>query len=300
MSNQEADRAVPGRGPGREWAGAATELFADFADRVDGKEDVPLRASLDGGVATLTLDRPRRRNSLDLTLSRHLLLGLMSAGDDPGVRTVVITGSGGAFCAGDDVESVRRWRLGDRVDTPFDPITSDAHYLRVCEAILHLPKPVIAGLTGAAAGAGAEIACAADFRLASTRASIGSCLAGVGHVGNVVLMSRLTGPARATEIYLTGRMVSGDEAVRLGLFDRLCEPEEFDGELAALASRFAALPTASVGLFKELRERSWGQPAEYGLRLQDAYHLKTHATVADAREGMAAFAEKRPPRFTGG
>ncbi|SCD35260.1 enoyl-CoA hydratase-related protein, partial [Streptomyces sp. DvalAA-19] len=176
MSNQEADRAVPDRGTGREWAGAATESFAEFADRVDGKEDVPLRASLDGGVATLTLDRPRRRNSLDLTLSRHLLLGLMSAGDDPGVRTVVITGSGGAFCAGDDVESVRRWRLGDRVDTPFDPVTSDAHYLRVCEAILHLPKPVIAGLTGAAAGAGAEIACAADFRLASTRASIGSCL----------------------------------------------------------------------------------------------------------------------------
>ncbi|NEE23373.1 enoyl-CoA hydratase, partial [Streptomyces sp. SID7499] len=90
---------------------------------------------------------------------------LMCAGDDPRVRTVVITGSGGAFCAGDDVGSVRRWRLGDRADTPFDPITSDAHYLRVCEAILHLPKPVVVGLTGAAAGAGAEIACAADFRL---------------------------------------------------------------------------------------------------------------------------------------
>lgn len=260
--NQEAFRA--GQEPPAEWAGAATESFADFADRVDGKEVVPLRASLAGGVATLTLDRPHRRNSLDLTLSRHLLLGLMCAGDDPRVRTVVITGSGGAFCAGDDVGSVRRWRLGDRADTPFDPITSDAHYLRVCEAILRLPKPVVVGLTGAAAGAGAEIACAADFRLADTRASIGSCLAGVGHVGNVVLMSRLTGPARATEIYLTGRMVSGDEAVRLGLFDRLCEPEDFDRELADLAGRFAALPTASVGLFKELRERSWGQPPSTG------------------------------------
>lgn len=295
--SQEAFRA--GQEPPAEWTGAATESFADFADRVDGKEDVPLRASLAGGVATLTLDRPHRRNSLDLALSRHLLLGLMCAGDDPRVRTVVITGNGGAFCAGDDVGSVRRWRLGDRADTPFDPITSDAHYLRVCEAILRLPKPVVVGLTGAAAGAGAEIACAADFRIADTRASIGSCLAGVGHVGNVVLMSRLTGPARATEIYLTGRMVSGAEAVHLGLFDRLCEPEDFDRELADLAGRFAALPTASVGLFKELRERSWGQPAEYGLRLQDTYHLKTHATVADAREGMAAFAEKRPPRFTG-
>ncbi|MEI7030371.1 enoyl-CoA hydratase/isomerase family protein [Streptomyces pratensis] len=295
-----APRAEETGPAGREWVGAATETFADFADRVDGRRDVPLRARFDCGVATLTLDRPHRRNSLDLTLSRHLLLGLMCAGDDPRVRTVVVTGSGGAFCAGDDVDSVGRWRSGDRGDTPFDPITSDAHYLRVCEAMLHLPKPVVAGLTGAAAGAGAEIACAADFRLADTRASIGSCLAGVGHVGNVVLMSRLAGPARATEIYLTGRMVSGAEAVRLGLFDRLCEPGDFERELGELAGRFAALPTASVGLFKELRERSWGQPAEYGLRLQDAYHLKTHATVADAREGMAAFAEKRRPRFTGG
>ncbi|NEE43807.1 enoyl-CoA hydratase, partial [Streptomyces sp. SID8455] len=109
-----SQEALPtGQEPAAEWAGAATESFADFADRVDGKEDVPLRASLAGGVATLTLDRPHRRNSLDLTLSRHLLLGLMCAGDDPRVRTVVITGSGGAFCAGDDVESVRRWRLGD-------------------------------------------------------------------------------------------------------------------------------------------------------------------------------------------
>ncbi|MFF3559188.1 enoyl-CoA hydratase-related protein [Streptomyces sp. NPDC002574] len=285
--------------PAREWAGAATQTFAAFADRVDGDGDVPLRAGQSGGVATLTLDRPHRRNSLTAGLSRHLLLGLLCAGDDPSVRVVVLTGNGGAFCAGDDVDSVRRWRLGDRADAPFDPLTSDAHYLRVCEAMLHLPKPVVVALTGAAAGAGAEIACAADYRLADSNAAIGSCLAGVGHVGNIVLMSRLTGPARATEIYLTGRMVAGEEAVRLGLFDRLCAPGELDAELAVLTASFAALPTASVGLFKELRERSWGQPVEYGLRLQDAYHLRTHATVADAAEGLAAFTEKRRPRFTG-
>ncbi|MCW7943746.1 enoyl-CoA hydratase [Streptomyces hygroscopicus] len=260
---------------------------------------MPLRARLADRVATLVLDRPRHRNSLIHALSSHLLRGLLCAGDDPEVRTVVLAGSGGAFCAGDDVDSVRRWRLGDRADTPFDPVTSDAHYLRVCEAVLHLPKPVLAAVTGAAAGAGAEIVCAADYRLADTTASIGSRLAGVGHVGNVVLLSRLVGPARATEIYLTGRMVPAAEALALGLFDRVCAPDAFSRELGALTEQFAALPTASIGLFKELRERAWGQPAEYGLRLQDSYHLRTHTTVRDAAEGLRAFTEKRRPRFTG-
>ncbi|MEK8145545.1 enoyl-CoA hydratase/isomerase family protein [Streptomyces sp. M10(2022)] len=230
---------------------------------MDGKEDVPLRARLDGGVATLTLDRPHRRNSLDLTLSRHLLLGLLCAGTIRGFAR-----SSSPETAGPSARATMSRACGDggwaTAATPVRP-----H---------HLGRSLSAGLRGDPAppqtrgggsdrrrgGRGAEIACAADFRLADTRASIGSCLAGVGHVGNVVLMSRLTGPARATEIYLTGRMVSGTEAVHLGLFDRLCEPADFDRELAALTDRFAALPTASVGLFKELRERSWGSPPSTG------------------------------------
>ncbi|MER6127928.1 enoyl-CoA hydratase-related protein [Streptomyces sp. NPDC001795] len=299
MTTETARPAETVRAQRREWTGAATLSFAAFADRIDPDPDIPLRAHMADRVATLVLDRPRHRNSLTHVLSSHLLQGLLCAGDDPEVRTVVLTGSGGAFCAGDDVDSVHRWRLGDRADAPLDPLTSDAHYLRVCEAILHLPKPVVAAVTGAAAGAGAEILCAADYRLADTTAAIGSRLAGVGHVGNVVLMSRLVGPARATEIYLTGRMVPAGEALELGLVDRVCPPDAFSRELGALTEQFAALPTGSVGLFKELRERSWGQPAEYGLRLQDSYHLRTHSMVRDAAEGLRAFTEKRPPRFTG-
>ncbi|WP_078591924.1 enoyl-CoA hydratase/isomerase family protein [Streptomyces megasporus] len=273
--------------------------FAAFADRVSADPAVPLLASLHEGVAVLRLDRPERRNALTLPLSGALLEGLVRAGADHRVRAVVLRGSGPAFCAGDDVPSVRRWLDGDRADVPFDPVTSDAHYLRICEQMLHLPKPVVVGLTGATAGAGAEIACAADYRLADDTAAIGSRLASVGHVGNVVLMSRLVGPARATEIYLTGRMVPAAEALSLGLVDRVVPAASFEAELAETARRFAALPTRSVGLFKELRERSWGQPAEYGLRLQDAYHLRTHDEVRDAAEGLDAFVARRPPRFEG-
>jgi 2-(1,2-epoxy-1,2-dihydrophenyl)acetyl-CoA isomerase len=274
--------------------------FARFAARAGAEPEWCLAAAVDElGVAVLTLDRPRQRNSLTRPMAEALLRGLVTAAADPAVRVIVLRGAGGAFCAGDDVRSVDRWRAGDRDDAPFSPLTGDAHYLRVCEAILAAPKPVVAALEGAAAGAGAEIACAADYRLLSEDAQIGSCLVRVGHVGNVVLMSRLVGPGRATEIYLTGRLVPAAEALALGLADAVVPRAAFEKELAALVAGFAAAPTRAIGLFKELRERTWGQPAEYGLRLQDAYHVRTHAESADAGEGLRAFVERRPPRFTG-
>jgi 2-(1,2-epoxy-1,2-dihydrophenyl)acetyl-CoA isomerase len=269
--------------------------FARFAEGLD----ETLAADLTDGVATLTLNRPERRNSLTRGMAEALLAALVVAGGDERVRVIVLRGAGGMFCAGDDVAAVDRWRAGERDEAPFDPLTADAYYLRVCEAVLNAPKPVIAAVEGAAAGAGAEIACAADFRLFSADARIGSCLVRVGHVGNVVLMARLVGPGRATEIYLTGRLVPAAEALAIGLADRVAPPERFEKELAALAEDFARAPTRAIGLFKELRERSWGQPATTGLRLQDAYHLRTHAEVRDGGEGLRAFAERRPPNFTG-
>ncbi|WP_194905461.1 enoyl-CoA hydratase/isomerase family protein [Catenulispora rubra] len=258
-----------------------------------------LLAELSEGVATLTLNRPERRNSLTHEMARDLLRGLVVASGDPQARVIVLRGAGGTFCAGDDVATVERWRHGDRAAAPFDHLTSDAYYLRICEAMLNAPKPVVAAVEGAAAGAGADIACAADYRLLADSARIGSCLVGVGHVGHAVLMSRLVGPGRATEIYLTGRLVPAAEALAIGLADRVAPAEHFDKELAGLVGGFAQAPTRAIGLFKELRERSWGQPATTGLRLQDAYHLRTHAEVQDSGEGLRAFTERRPPNFTG-
>lgn len=270
-----------------------------FATVVTGDPEVPLAVRCEDGVATFVLDRPDRHNALTRRLSAALLEGLVHAGADRSVRCVVLTSSGASFCTGDDVSSVQQWRLGDRSAAPFDPLTHDADYLRICEEMLHLPKPVVAAVAGPTAGAGTEIACAADYRIAASTATFGSRLLQVGHVGNVVLLSRVVGPARATQIYLTGRMVPATEALQIGLVDEVVPPEVFAESAAACARRMAELPTRSVGLFKELRERTWGQPVEYGLRMQDAYHLRTHDEVRDAAEGMTAFIERRTPHYDG-
>ncbi|UGY94130.1 enoyl-CoA hydratase/isomerase family protein [Streptomyces gobiensis] len=258
-----------------------------------------LHRELRDGVATLTLNRPGQRNALDRELSEQLLAALVRAAADPAVRCVVITGSGGAFCAGDDLAAVSEFLDGVRTNTPADAVTGDGHYLRICEAIVTCPKPVIAGIDGAAAGAGTEIACAADYRLASDRAKIGSCLVQVGHLGNAVMLPRVVGPARATEMFLTGRLVGAAEAERTGLVHQVVPAERFSAELSGLAARLASGPTKSIGYYKELREAAWGQPVLYGLRLQDIFHVRSHTEIKDASEGPRAFLEGRPPQFAG-
>ncbi|NJQ04838.1 enoyl-CoA hydratase/isomerase family protein [Streptomyces lonarensis] len=255
--------------------------------------------TLDGGVATLRLNRPARRNALSRGLAVLLVDALRRCGRDPEVRVVVLTGTAGAFCAGDELDERAESLAAVGPDTPVDPHTGDLLYLRICEQIVQLPKPVIAAVDGAAAGAGTEILCAADLRIASDRTRIGSCVVKVGHLGNAVMLPRVVGPARATEIYLSGRLVGAEEAARIGLVDHLVEQAEFPAAVAKLAGRLAAGPTATIGLYKELRERAAGVPVAQGLRLQDAYHLRTHLEVPDSAEGLAAYVAGRVPRFTG-
>lgn len=278
--NAETDR--PASGPARPEAG-----------------DEALRETLRGGVATLELNRPHRRNALTRELCVRLLRALRRCGADPAVRVVVLTGSEGAFCAGDE--------LGERAEsldevspeTPVSPVTGDQLYLRVCEDILQLGKPVIAALDGVCVGAGTEIACAADLRVASSRTRIGSGVVRVGHLGNAVLLPRVVGPARATEIFLSGRLVKAEEAHRIGLVDHLAPEDEYPETLRQLVAGLASAPTATIGMYKELRQRAEGLPALQGLRLQDAYHMRTHLEIPDASEGLSAFMEGRRPEFTG-
>ena len=259
-----------------------------------------LRETLDDGVATITMNRPERRNGLDRELGLRLLESVLRAAESPAVRAIVLTGAGRAFCAGDDISGLGELVSGNRVNTPSVQESGDAYYLRVCEALVQAQKPVIAGINGAAVGAGAEIACAADYRLATSCARIGSGLIKLGQVGNVVMMTRVVGPARATEIFLTGRLVEAGEAERIGLFDRVVSADAFSRELAVLAARLANGPTKTIGLFKELRERTWYQPAEFGLRLQDQYHARCcGGEVDEGLEGPRAYLELRPPKFTG-
>lgn len=258
-----------------------------------------LRVERRDHVLRLTLNRPARRNALDRATGTALLQAVQKAAADAGVRVVVLTGAGPAFCAGDDIATLDAMFAGRTGDEPSMRETGDALYLRIAEAMIQCPKPVVAAINGAAAGAGAEIACAADIRIAAASARIGSGLVHIGQFGSAALLPRVVGPARATELYISGRLVPADEAARIGLVHEVVPDQELPARVDLLARELAGRATKAIGLFKEARERMYGQPVEFGLRLQDAYHTRCMTEVADAVEGARAFLERRPPRFEG-
>lgn len=252
-----------------------------------------------GGARWLTLDRPRRLNALDRELADALLAAVVDAAADPAVRVIVLTGAGGAFCAGDDIHTLTDFMRTRSVDTvACHPATKDATYLRVAEALIAAPKPVVAALDGVAAGAGIELACAADLRIASTRTRIGSGLVRAGQVGTFALTSRVIGPSRATELYLSGRLLDASEALAIGLLTEVFPDEEYAAGLERRVAELGEAATAAIGMFKQLRERSVGQPVEHAIRLQDRFHVDSH-DLLDSAEGFTAFTEGRAPRFAG-
>ncbi|CAM4077882.1 4-chlorobenzoyl coenzyme A dehalogenase-2 [Corynebacterium diphtheriae subsp. lausannense] len=268
-----------------------------LADTVGSQDSMIVK--LEGAVALIALNRPERHNALTASMGRRFLEVVLRAVADPVVRSILIAGEGNSFCAGDDLQEVKAWVDGERGRAPFDPVTHDAYYLRVCEALVKAPKPVVVAMSGVTAGAGLDIACAADYRVMGESARCGSRLSLVGHVGHAVLLPRIVGMARATNWYMTGRFVLADEALAVGLADEVVPDAEVRARATTVAEQFAAGATQAMGLFKELRERAWGQPIEAGLRLQDAYHLTTHDRVRDAERGIRAAASREPGVFLG-
>lgn len=250
------------------------------------------------GVLWLQFNRPAAGNALDRELGERLLCALHQALDD-GTRVVVITGTGPSFCAGDDLKSVEAHLAGERERSPVVGTTDDPIYLRIVESIVNAPFPVIAAINGAAAGAGTEIACAADLRIANTDARIGSCLIKVAQVGTALMLARVVGEARATEIFLSGRLVDMDEALRIGLVHEVVDAGVLEVAAMQRARALAQAPTKAIALYKELRERLHGQSLEHGLRLQNTFHIRNNREVEDSTEGARAFLDKRPPQFTG-
>ncbi len=264
-----------------------------------GKTETLLVSRPAQGVLWLTMNRPAQRNALDRALGEELLRALEDAETDPQARVVVLTGAGSAFCGGDDLGAVDEHLTGDRTNSPVLGDTADPVYLRIVEAIVTAPQPVIAAVNGPAAGAGTELACAADLRIASDTARIGSCLVNVAQVGTAVMLPRIIGTAKATEIYLSGGLLDAADAERLGIYTRVVPSGEFQDAVLAEARRLAAAPTRAIGLYKQLRERVYGQPLEQSLRIQNGFHIRNNREVHDAVEGARAFVEKRSPEFTG-
>ncbi|GIK50162.1 MAG: enoyl-CoA hydratase/isomerase family protein [Hyphomonadaceae bacterium] len=265
-------------------------------------DEKAILTEFDNGVLWIRLNRPGARNAFNRALGEQLLDSLIEVDRDPKVRCAVIIGSEPAFCAGDDIGGIKVL-LGLAPPSPGSAGDSARDgsilYLACARRVLRSPKPILAAINGPAAGAGTEFACAADLRLASSTARIGSGLISIGQMGNAVLMTRLIGPARATALFLDGSLISAEEAKGIGLVDYVFDSETFEQDVRSFALRIASLPTKAIGLFKETREKALSAHWEVALGEQEKAHWRNMAEVEDSVEGARAFLEKRKPHFVG-
>ena len=256
-----------------------------------------VRYETDGAVATVTLNRPDALNAMSGELLDALLARLEQAAGDAAVRCVALTGAGRAFCSGGDLRGIG---AGD----PLDPLADTAQLRRFEESsrlLAEMPKPTIAAVNGAAAGAGFSLALAADLRLAAAGARFVTAFARVGLTGDFGgswQLARIVGLARAKELYLLGNQLDAATAERLGVVTRVVPDEALAEETAALARRLADGPTAAYARMK----RNFARGAETGFA--DALTLEAEGMIAasrtdDFRNAAAAFLERREPRFAG-
>ena len=250
-------------------------------------------------VATLTLNRPERLNALGGSLREDLYDAVTKSAADPGVGAVVITGAGRGFCSGGDVKS-----MSEREGTAAAPPTSERWAPirdRVILAMRDCPKPVIAAVNGAAAGAGMNLALACDMRIASTAAKFSQAFVRRGLApdwGGTWFLPRIVGTAKACELIFTGDTLDAAEAFRLGIVNAVVAPEELMTTACQLARRIAAGPAVAI----QLAKRAIYQGQEVNLR--SGLEFETFAQsicreTEDAKEGVKAFVEKRAPVFRG-
>jgi 2-(1,2-epoxy-1,2-dihydrophenyl)acetyl-CoA isomerase len=254
-----------------------------------------LRVEVDGAVATLTLDRPEALNALTVPLKVALLGALETIAADRTVRAVILTGAGRAFCAGQD--------LAEREEPDAAPLDVELRerYNPIVRALRSMGQPVIAAVNGVAAGAGASLAFACDLRIAAADARFVLAFGRIGLVpdtGATWFLPRLIGASRAAELALIGDPVSADDALRIGLVHRVVAGDQLLAEARAMADRLAASAPLALAMTKAALERSWS--IDLDKALDDEARLQGLAgATADHAEGLAAFRDKRPPRFTG-
>lgn len=263
------------------------------------REKLPdgLHVDVADGVATIRLDRPDRLNALTFDIYEALRDVFAAFEDTPEVRAVVLTGTGKGFCSGGDVEDI----IGALFDMDEEGLL--AFTTLTCDVVRHMracPQPIVAALNGTVAGAGAALALASDVRLAVPTAKVAFLFVKVGlsgaDMGACYLLPRIVGRGRATELLLTGDVVAADQAHRIGLYNRIVEPEALLGEATGLARRLAAGPAHSLAVTKHTLDRQEDASLDEVL----AWDAKVQAelmTEHDFREAYEAFTEKRPPRF---
>ncbi len=250
-------------------------------------------------VATITLDRPARKNPLTFESYAELrdLFRAMAYADD--VAVIVLTGAGENFCSGGDVHEI----IGPltALDTPgllaFTRMTGD-----VIKAMRACPQPIVAAVDGVCAGAGAMLALASDIRLGTARSAVAFLFARVGlagcDMGACTLLPRVVGQGRAAELLYTGRKMGGDEAERWGFFNRLCDPAQLDAAAHALAAELASGPTFAAGMTKRMLHQEWNMGLDEAIEAEAQAQALCMATN-DFHRAYHAFVAKQKPRFEG-
>jgi 2-(1,2-epoxy-1,2-dihydrophenyl)acetyl-CoA isomerase len=252
------------------------------------------------GVLRIVLNRPERRNSLDGTGVRLLVAALEAAATDDALRVIVLQGAGENFCSGADwvasnPDGLERPRAGSlQRRTPLQ-----AH--RIIQLLLDIQLPVVAVIRGWAAGLGFQLALAADFAVTADTARFWEPFIERGFSpdsGSTWLLPRLVGLARARELLLLGRTLTGAEAASWGLVHASVPPEEVETQAAKLIERLASGPTVALGLAKRCLSRNLEESLAHAMD-NESLALELSSRTADFREGLAAFAERRAARFTG-
>jgi 2-(1,2-epoxy-1,2-dihydrophenyl)acetyl-CoA isomerase len=265
-----------------------------------GTED--LLAEVDDGVAVLTMNRPDRRNAMSESMMAAMDRVLGDVEADDAVGCVVLTGTGGAFCAGGDVKAMTERPATDRGHTTDAAIHRQRLRQRATSGRLwQMPKPTIAAIGGPAAGAGLSLALACDLRYAVESAVLTTAFARVafsGDYGGTWFLTRLVGSARARELYYFSERLSAADAERLGIVNAVFPAADFDSEVQQRARRLANGPRLAYRYMKENLNRAVNGELGECMDLEATHHIRTGLTD-DHREAAKAFVERRIPHFTG-
>ena len=252
---------------------------------------------MQSNVARITLDRQEAANSIDLNLARELMHAVLRCDDDPAVRAVVITARGSTFCVGGDLRSFAA--QGERLSLHLKEVTIYLH--ATVSRLTRMDPPVIAAVNGTAAGAGMSLACACDFVLAAESARFTMAYTKVGLTpdgSSTYFLPRLVGLRRALELTLTNRVLSAEEALDWGIVSRVVPDAKLVEEAETLATDLSSGATVALGASKRLLYGGWTETLESQLQ-HESQVISDISRTADGREGIAAFVDKRAPKFEG-
>ncbi len=255
-----------------------------------------ITSKIENKIATLTLNRPEVFNSFNREMALLLQSELDFYEKNPEVRAIIITGSGKAFCAGQDLKEV----TSPELNPGFKKILEE-HYNPIISRIRNIEKPIIGAINGVAAGAGANIALACDVVIASENASFIQAFSKIGLVpdsAGTFFLPRLIGFQKASALMMLGDKVSAEEAEKLGMVYKVVSAENFSEEVNTIANTLANMPTKALGFTKRLLNNSLQNSLEEQLNLESKLQIES-AQSEDYAEGVEAFVNKRKPNFKG-